>query len=381
MRGWWLGAFLIATGTWPSAARAQQVHLETPQLALAEEHQPGHDDAWLRPGTLAAAASVVPSFFLHGSGAFLVGDRKAARRLAISEGAGLAVLVAAGTLIYITGSSRRLVGSLAPLAIGGFSFFMIGWLADVYAASTGGRPEATAPNFVPRLEGELGYLYVYDPQFRYRSFLVGQADLRAGAFRASPSFATALDDDNQRVALELAFRGWGRSPSRVGTDGSFAELATGLRYHRFGNDGFAVTTPEWHIDGRLDLARVGPSLAGSFVQGQLGAALELYDFDAPGSRISDNAFGLLLARFGFGVYFGDGGRRSGEAQLYYDHRHDDFAAGLGTAGIAAGILGHVGMRGHYYVTRNWGVSGLTELGSAFVAGLSLRYRHTPREQG
>ena len=122
---------------------------------------------------------------------------------------------------------------------------------------------------------------------------------------------------------------------------------------------------------------MGESLAGSFVEGQVGAGLELYDFQVPGSSIGNNAFGLLLARFGFGMYFGDGGANSGEACLYYDHRHDDFAAGLGVTGIPAGILGHVGLRGHYYVTPRWGFSGLVEVGSALVTGLSLRYRHAP----
>lgn len=376
-----LGVFFLVSCCWLGAARAEQPGLGPPKLELAPEHRAPRSEGWLAPSALAGSLSVVPSFFLHGSGALLVGDKKVARRLLISEGAGLTVLVAAGSLIYITGSSRRLIGSLAPLAIGGFSVFMLGWLADVYAATTGGRPDARAPSFVPHLEGELGYLHVYDPQFRYGSFLVGQAHLRTGSFRATPSFYLALDDDNQRFGLELAYRAFGQTPGRASADGSYAELATGLRYHRFGSDGFAVATPEWLAAARLDLLHVGPSLAGAFLEGHLGAALELYDFDLPGAHVSDNAFGMLLARFGFGVYFGSGGKRSGEALLYYDHRHDDFAAGLGTAGIGAGIVGHVGLRGLYYVTRRWGVSALSELGSAFVAGLALRYRHAPGEDG
>ncbi|HEX6245763.1 MAG TPA: hypothetical protein VFZ61_32790, partial [Polyangiales bacterium] len=90
--------------------------------------------------------------------------------------------------------------------------------------------------------------------------------------------------------------------------------------------------------------------------------------------VENNAFGMLLARFGFGVYVGSG-PRSGEAQLYYDHRHDDFAAGLGVKGIASGPLGHFGLSGRYYVTQAWGASALIELGSAVVAGLNLCYRH------
>jgi hypothetical protein len=227
---------------------------------------------------------------------------------------------------------------------------------------------------VPHVDVELGYLYAHDPQFRYGSFATLRGDFRASAFRASPLAYVALDDDNQRLLLELAYRPLGRTPSRRFADGSFLELATGVRYHRYGSDGFAVTTSEWHLDGRLDLARVGKPLEGSFVEGQLGAALELYHFDAPGSRSENNAFGMLLARFGFGVYVGTG-PRSGEALLYYDHRHDDFAAGLGVKGIASGPLGHFGLSGRYFLTRAWGASALLEVGSAVVAGGAVCYRY------
>jgi hypothetical protein len=334
---------------------------------------------WLEPGVLAAGVALVPGFVLHGAGSFSIGDRKAAKRLVIAEATGLAVLIGAGALIAQTGTARRLVGALTPLAIAGFGVFALTWLADLYAASSGGR-DAYGPRFVPHVELQLGYLYVHDPQFAYGSFATLRGDLRASAFRASPEAMVALDDDNQRVLLELAYRPVGRTPARRFRDGSFVELATGVRYHRFGSDGFAVISSEWHVDGRLDLSRVGPSLRGAFVEGQLGAALELYQFDAAGSHVENNAFGLLLARFGFGVYVGTG-PRSGEAQLYYDHRHDDFAAGLGVKGIGSGVLGHFGLSGRYFVTPSWGVSALAELGSALVAGASACYRFAPHAGG
>jgi hypothetical protein len=363
-----------------SSAQAQALPT-SPQEAPAEPGAAKTPHAWLEPGWLAASIGLLPGFVVHGSGAFAIGDRKAARRSLIAEGVGLAAFLAAGSLLAATGSSRRLVGVLVPTVIGGFGVFMLSWLADIYAASTGGRA-ARAPEFAPWLDAELGYLYVHDPQFAYASFLTARADLRAGAWRAAPQAWVALDDDNQRFLLELGYRPWGARPGQLAADGSFVELATGLRYHRFGSERFAVITPEWHLDGRLDLARMGKSMSGAFVDGQLGAALELYDFDVKGSTLANNAFGLLLMRFGFGVYFGDGGRRSGEAAVYYDHRHDDFAAGLGVQGIASGVLGHFGLRGHYFITREWGLTGLAELGSAVVTGLSVRYRRAPaRPQG
>jgi len=330
----------------------------------------------VHPG-LATGLATFPGFLVHGAGAFAIGDRSTARKLVLSEVGGLGTFLAAGTLIAVTGTSRRLIGLLAPITIAGFGVFVLGFLADLYAASTGGRPDHHAPEFVPRVDAELGYLHVYDPQFAYRSFVTARSDVRSGALRVSPEAQIALDDDTQRFLLEFAYRPLGRTVRRSARDGSFLDLATGLRYQRYGSDGFAVMTPEWHLQGRIDLGRVGPSLAGSYFEGQIGAGLELYDFEVKGSRIRNNATGLLLARFGFGMYFGTGGANSGEAYLYYDHRHDDFAAGFGVPGIPAGILGHIGLRGHYFITRRWGIAGLMEVGSALVTGLSLRYRHAP----
>jgi hypothetical protein len=376
---WWIWP-LISILAYAPLSRAQEplddqaavVQSELPSVPLEREH----GRRFLKPGWLAAGLAVMPGFVVHGAGTFAIGERRAARKLLITEAVGLAALVGGGALLAVTGTSRRMIGVVAPVTIAGFGLFALSWLADIYGAATGGR-DAHAPGFSPHAEVELGYAYVHDPQFAYGSFATLRGDLRAHDVRISPDAWIALDDDNQRFTLELAYRPYGRTPRRGARDGSYAELATAVRHHRFGEEGFAVLTPMWWLQGRLDLARMAPTLAGAFVEGQLGAGLELYDFNVRGSRLGDNGFGLLLARFGFGMYFGDGGARSGELFGYYDHRHDDFAAGLGVQGIGSGILGHVGMRGHYYLTRCWGLSGLVELGSALVTGLSLRYRHAP----
>ena len=57
---------------------------------------------------------------------------------------------------------------------------------------------------------------------------------------------------------------------------------------------------------------------------------------------------MLLARFGFGMYLGDPAERGGEVVVYYDHRHDDFAAGLKLTGLGSGIPGHFGAEARYY---------------------------------
>lgn len=329
----------------------------------------------IEPGILPTALAVGPGFVLHGAGAFVAGDRLAARRLLLSEGVSVTTFFATGALLATTGASRKLVAVGLPIVATGVSVFMLGWAADIYAASTGGRDVTGTPELAP-IEAELGHRYVYDPQFAYRNFIYARTDLRAERFRISPSAWIGADDDNQRLNLDTAYRVWGRSIGRPSPDGTHLDLAMGLTYHRYPNDGFAVYTPEWRIEGRLDLAHVGPSLRGAFVEAQLGYGLELYDFATVSG--GPDPFGLLLARFGFGIYFGDSALRTGEVIGYYDHRHDDFAAGLGVSGIGGGFLGHVGLKAHHYFWPAWGAGLLLEGGSAIVSGLSLKYRWLPK---
>jgi hypothetical protein len=330
----------------------------------------------VQPGVLPTLAAVVPGVLVHGAGSYVARDRRTAKRLLLAGAAGLGVFLASGVVIAATGTSRRLIGAFAPILFVGTGLFFTSWLADIYAASTGGR-EASGASFAPRMEWELGYRYVYDPQFSYRNFAFTRGDLRHESFRVSPSAWVALDDNNQRLALELARRLRGRRANVESRDQSYFDVTTALLYHRYGSERFAVWTPTLALEGRLDLAHVGHSLRGAFVEGQLGAGLELYNFDAPGAQLRDDAFGLLLARFAFGIYLGSGSRRAGELSVYYDHRHDDFAAGLGVAGIGSGVLGHLGGNGSYYFDRHWGVSALLEVGAAVVTGISARYRFDP----
>lgn len=359
---------------------AQQVSVQQVSPQQAESVEPALQDAPTKPaspGVLPVVAALGPGLVLHGAGAFVAGDRATAKRLLLLEGASLTLFFAASSVVALSGASRRLVGPMLPLVTAGGAVFMLGWMADIYAASTGGRA-VSAVTWASPVEAELSYRYVYDPQFLYRNFTYAEATFRAGMLRVSPSGWFALDDENQRLRIDSATRVWGRTPQRKANDGSYLDLSHAYTLHRYASDDFAVWTFEGRVDGRLDLARVGPSLRGSFAEGQLGAGLELYDYDVPGARLGDDTAGLLLARFGFGVYFGDEVRRTGETLLYYDHRHDDYAAGLGVRGIGGGFLGHLGLQGHHFLCDEWGLTWLLEAGSAYIGGLGARYRYRPR---
>ena len=323
---------------------------------------------------LGTAAALVPGVVVHGTGHLVVGDTKTGLRLLALEGAGLGVLATGFIPLVATGASRRLIGPAIALTATGVGLFAISFLADIYGvvAPTGGvgSPFRTAPT----LQTALGYRYVYDPVFAYRNFMVQEIDYRTGRWRVHPSAWFALDDTNSRVRAHFAYRLTGPLPegNPGARDGSFLDLETAVTRHTFTSEGFATATGEIAVAGRLDMARIGPSLRGSFAEMSVGWALQAYSYRARGTRADVGE--LLLARFGYGMYIGWPGSPRAEVMIYYDHRHDDFAAGFKMTGLGSGTIGHFGAEGRLFVSDHWGVAAEAAFGSAYVTGLSILYR-------
>jgi hypothetical protein len=325
---------------------------------------------------LAIGAAVVPGFVAHGTGHYVLGDPRTGSRLLLAEGVGLGATAVGGVSLFLTGASRYLVAPLAALTIAGVGVFAVSWFADIYGVAAGPDGTGVPLLLAPRLETELGYRYIYDPQFAYRSFFVSGFDLRLSDFRVEPSAWTALDDANARFRLLSAWRIFGPRPAPAprARDGSRLELQAAATHHRYDSDGFNTVTVELALDGRLDLERWAEPLRGSFADFGVGAALEAYDYDVPDLGFGSDVEQMLLARFGFGMYLGDPAERGGEVVVYYDHRHDDFAAGLKMTGLGSGIPGHFGAQARYYFNHDFGLLLDVQGGSAYIAGMSLLYR-------
>ncbi len=328
-----------------------------------------------RRSPLAAAAAIVPGVIVHGAGHYAGGDPQTGSRLLALEGAGLGTVALGFVPIVASGASRRLVGPGVLLTVGGVGLFVISSLADLYGvvAPPGGYG---APDVdPPRLETALGYRYVYDPVFAYRSFVAYDIDWRLGRVRLSPSAWFALHDNNSRLRLVSAYRLLGPRPdtSEPAPDGSYLEVATALARHAYTSNRFATTTVDLALSGRLDMQRFAASLTGSFAEMSFGWALQTYEYSIDGVRADIGE--LLLARFGYGIYLGWPGASRGEVMLYYDHRHDDFAAGLKLPGLASGVVGHFGADARIYWSDQWGMRLETAVGSAYVAGASLLFRY------
>jgi hypothetical protein len=321
---------------------------------------------------LAAGGALVPGFFVHGTGHFILGEGRTGLRLVAAEGAGVGLVVGGLGGAAAFGASRRVIAPLVLATVTGAGLFGISLLADLYGVlapegGTGNPPEA-----LPWVETQLGLGYVYDPVFAYRAFLVPGVDLRLRSFRLSGSGWFAMDDENARLRAEAAYRFFG--PGTPGgpraADGSFLEVETAFTHHRYTSNNFAITTGEVTLQGRLDLARIGPTLRGSFAEMGWGVAFETYRH---GRRaLEENE--LLIPHFAFGAYIGHEGYPRGEAKLYYEHRHDGYAAGAKTPGLGSGVAGHLGLQSRIYLGPRWGLLADVQAGSAYVGRLSLLFR-------
>jgi hypothetical protein len=338
--------------------------------------------AWAAPGRAddeppkyhrrpqATAAAVVPGLLVHGSGHYVLGETKTGHRLLAMEGVGAAGLAGGLTALAITGASRRFAGALGLLTISGGGLFLVSTLADLYGVLAPDDARGVPLRTAPFIQTELGIRYVYDPNFAYRSFLVEGIDFRRGHWKLASTAWFSLNDDNARLSANGGHRFVGPRPNRPSADGSYFDLDAGLLHHRYGSERFSMTGAEIMLKGRLDMAVLGRTLRGSFTE--LGGGFGLQSYRYLGTTEEANT--LLLGWFAWGFYLGAGN----EIMTYYDHRHDDFAGGLklgGAGAVGSGVPGHVGARGTYFFADDWGVMADAQIGSAFVGGVSLLFRH------
>jgi hypothetical protein len=365
-------ALALVTALAAARARAES---ETETQPAATPPPPGAPaDQPPRREVRSVGTAIFPGVVVHGAGHWVGGDRQTGWRLLKMEGIGLGALVGGFAGIALTGASRHLAAPVFALPVAGVGLFAISWLSDLYGVSAPdggtGAPLLTAP----ALEARLGTRYVHDPTLSYGTLVGGEVDLRWRSFRLTPGVWIATSGDNTRVAAEGAYRLLGPRPASVAATGSFLDVVVGASVHRYGPELFSLTALDGGVRGRVDLRRLADSLAGSFAEWGLGVGVVLTHYRV-GARETD-ADGLLLARFGYGIYLG----RAGELLAYYDHRHDGYAGGLKLTGLGSGAAGHLGLDGSWYFLPRWGVRAEFQAGSAYVAGLSLVHRSSGPSQ-
>ncbi|WP_433932771.1 hypothetical protein AB3662_01260 [Sorangium cellulosum] len=325
-----------------------------------------------RRRALAATGAVVPGLLVHGTGHFLLGEGRTGMSLLALGGAGTGLMIGGLAGAAVTGASRRVIAPIVLTTVTGAGLFGITLLADLYGVLAPEGGTGSAPSALPWVETQIGLAYVHDPTFAYRTFVVPGMDLRLRSLRLSGAGWFALNDDNARLRAETAYRflGPGTPDGPRAADGSFLEIEAALTHHRYTSDGFSITTGEVTLQGRLDLAHIGPTLRGSFAEMGWGIGVEAYR----NGRRPHEGNELLTPHFAFGMYLGHEGYPRGEAKVVYEHRHDGYAAGAKLTGLGSGVPGHLGLQGRVYASPGWGVLAEVQAGSAYVGRLSLLLR-------
>jgi len=337
---------------------------------------PGDGDAASdrpRRGLLPVAAALVPGLVVHGSGHFVAGDREAARRLLAAEAVGLGLVVAGIAGLSLTGASRKTIAPFIVLSAGGVALLGGSGLADLYGvvAPAGGWGQALAE---PPVEAALATLYVRNPTLPYRWVTGARVKAWAGDWFFAPAAFATTDRQTLRFELRLGHRVWGAAPGDGRPADRYIDVSAGLLHHRElrGSGPFDHSTGDVSVAGRYGLGSLLPSLAGSFAEWGVGAAMGAYRYGGPAP--STEARDALLMRLGFGCWFGSSEAPRGELLLFYDHRHDGFAGGMKVVGLGSGAGGHVGAEASVHLLASWGLGFEFAAGSAHVFGLSLRYQ-------
>ena len=338
--------------------------------------EPAADTSAQRPArTLPTAAAVVPGLVVHGAGHFALGEPQTAKNLLLMEGVGLGLFLTGGLTIVLTGASRYFVAPAASATMLGFGLFSTSYLADIYGSlSSDGDAALSRYRSPSRWETELGYRRVQDPEFAYRDFLVERVSRQVGRFRLSPSGWFSLRGDTARYRIESQYRLFGNVDRPRPRDVSFLDVTLGFVHHRHRPEHFTASLAELSLDARYDLGRLGPTLRGAFVELGAGYALGRIDYDLSGTSVPYDLEHLLLGRIGFGVTLRGQSAPGSEALVYYDHRHDDYVAGLKLTGLGSGVVGHFGLGARWFVSESIGVALDAQAGSAYLAGASLIFR-------
>jgi hypothetical protein len=322
-------------------------------------------DAKADDRTAATAAAVVPGALVHGSGHWTLGRRDTARMLLYGELVGIGAMGAGFGTLYVTGASRKIAAPAIASAIFGTGLFVVSWLADIDGSATDGLGQPR--RVLPPIEASLGLRFVKQPAFADQALVVTGFDLRLGRVRVSPEGWFGAGRVNERLRLETAYRFAGATTRRA-PDGSFIDVTVAGVRHAFPADRFATSSVELGVSGRYDLARI--HLPGSFADGSIGYALMRHDYAGAPSDATEQ----LLARWAYGVWIGRPSSTWGEVSVFYEHRHDGYAAGFVQPGLFSGVLGSFGGRALAWLTEDLGALAEAQIGAGIVAGASVLVR-------
>jgi hypothetical protein len=318
---------------------------------------------------IATAAAILPGVIVRGSGHWLVDDRRTARRLLVIEGIGLGLAALGGIPLGISGGAEETLPGLA-LLVPATGLLVTTLAADIWGTAGGAGIAGTlAPP--PALDVAAGYTFVGDPRVPFANLAtvdatawLGPAQLRASGWAGDAAW---------QARATAGVRVYGPRPRAAHAgDTSALDLTVSAAEERRAEQGLRIATGEAGVLARVDLARIGPTLHGTFATIGMGFGAERIRYTDSGAA---DTSGLMSARIGWGFVLGDmrGSARALETEIYYEHRRDTLAGGLTLHIPFNGFIGYLGV-----VTTAWqgryGVSARIDAGSAYVATLAAHVR-------
>lgn len=340
--------------------------LAAPRPARADDADATPDDVSAGRRAAAIAAAIVPGVLVHGAGAFVLGERRPAKRLLAVEGVGLAALAIGGALVQGSRGNPYTIEPGVPLAVVGGGLFLQSWFEDIWVAAGGPRVAGEA-RALPPWSIELGTTLQQDA-YRHRGY--GRLAATVSFGRTTLATTGWLDAENRARIGELEARYTiAGAPPRGGdpalADSSRVIARAAVRGKRDDDDRVTTAVAEAELIARLELRHLEPSLRGTFAELSTGIGVDRVGY-TNGAHDLDS---LLLGRFAWGVFLG--GR--GEATIFYDHRRDGLAGGF-AAWRASGFLGSFGANAEVAVGGPWAARAELQVGNAWVGTLALAYR-------
>jgi hypothetical protein len=313
----------------------------------------------------AIAAAIFPGIVVRGLGSYLVGEKRAARRLLYSAAGGGALMATSGAFVGGSGGNPYVVWPQVPLLLVGTGAFVSSWFTDIYVAAGGGELDAR-PRALPPFAVEASMTWQHDA---YRERALAGAAGRFEIGRVGLGASGLVGGGAALVELDAHVRILGApATGDVIACGNRLYARLGGRWYRDKPDDLSQLVAEVEITGRYDLANLDPALGATFFEASTGiGALRATYADTAHDWGSE-----LLGGFGWGVYVGT----RGEVKAFYEHRRDGLVGGI-AAYRAAGFVGSVGGIVDLRVIGPWGVRAELDIGNAWVSTLALVYRGGP----
>lgn len=335
-------------------------------LALGAAEARAEDPESPAPRRRAAAltAALVPGVLVHGTGHWMLGDKKTARRLRRMEMVGLLLAGLGGAAIGLSGTDENLAMFYVPMLVAGGTTFMGSFLTDVIGVATKGtraRGRARPPGWGgdDLAHTSLGYRHVLHPALDISHVARASAGFRARrvALTVSAEAEAAGRYQEQQVVFRYTTH---LRPLRMAS----LDFGFDLTHRRLRDDRLSSYPGAVWAEMTWDLAKLAPSVPGAYGRGRFGVGAELVNYgDVPG--IDDDVVPFVAAEAGLGFRLG-----RTDWELSYNHRKDGLPGGS-FIGRLPGMLGSVGVSGRARVWKRWSLVGAARWGTGVTSWLGV----------